>query len=773
MEGRLITRAGDPRHGPSLGFWRAAIDALPDGVCILGPSGALVAINDALCEMTGVARHDVIGTPPPFPWWPAADQARISMAHDQILRGQTTEFECSFARRDGSLFPVRLHGAVVATADEPARHVVLSIKDITERKRQESELRRSEQRWRSIVQNPFDFVTVIDRTYKYIYVNHTAPGIRLEDLIGKATPFDFVDVGQHDVLRSAFERAFRENVPTSYEAFSPQLDRWFGSVVGPIVEDDVVTSLSILTRDVTEARRAADAVRNSEHRLQLALAGGDVGAFDLDIATGELYCSPHLFALLGYPPDDARLLRTIDEFRQRLHPDDAPGMEAALRQSIERNAPFDAEYRLQTISGTYRWFHGRGRTFPQTDGSLHFSGFVTDVTERKTASEERALLEAQLRHAQKLETLGTLAGGIAHDFNNLLVPILGNAQLALRAIDPSSPIRVELDDIRRAAEHARELVGRILVFGRRAEERRERVDVPPLIREVASFLKASVPSNVVIATRIGADCPPVMGDPNQMHQALTNVCTNAYQALGAQGGRIDIDVDAATVDAAFGRLHRMEPGPSVCIAVKDTGPGISPAVLDRMFEPFFTTKRTSDGSGLGLAMVHAILTKHGGAVTAHSKEGNGALFRLYFPAAPTATVATAVVPPERPSLPVVTCRIACVDDEPGVLRAFARILTGAGHTVTSYTSPVEALEAITRAPAAFDVVVSDLTMPGMSGTELAARLAELRPDLPVILATGYGDASGGGGGLPANVRLCLEKPIDVDILVQGIARALS
>jgi two-component system cell cycle sensor histidine kinase/response regulator CckA len=770
-----VNAAGGPPAGAvenlDAAFWTVAIDVLPEGVGVLDSSGVYIAVNESLCRLTGYSRNELVGIRPPFPHWPDDGRDTLYQALGRVLQGETVDFESTFRRKSGETFPVRLRASMVPGTNGHPPRFVTSVSDISDRKHHERELRRSEERWRSIAENPFDFVTVIDRQYKYTYVNHAAPGIRVEDLIGRATPFDFADPAYHAVMRDAFDRAFRDGVTTSYEAYSPPLGKWFGNIIGAIVEDGVVTALSVQTRDVTDTKRAADAVRNSEHRLQLALAGGDVGAFDMNIATGELYCSPHFYALLGYPTTDPKLFRTIDEFRQRIHPDDAPGAERALQEALNQGAPFDVEYRLRTVADSYRWFHGRGRSFLESDGTRHFSGFVTDVTQRKAATQERIQLEAQLRHAQKLETLGTLAGGIAHDFNNLLVPILGNAQLALRALDPSSPLRVEIEDIVRAAERARELVSRILVFGRRAEERREPVKVPTLIAEVASFLKASVPSNVQIIGRVNENCPTVMGDPNQIHQALTNVCTNAYQALGSHGGRIELIADVVDLDPGFALLHAMKPGRAVVLSVEDTGPGISAAVLERIFEPFFTTKGPGEGSGLGLAMVHAIVTRHGGTATAHSTLGAGAQFRLYFPAGPSG--AEAVAPVARRVIPtaVVPRRIVCVDDEPGVLRALVRILTHAGHTVTPHTSPVEALEHIKKMPDAFDVVVTDLTMPGIRGTDLAARLFELRPNLPVVLATGYGDP--GAGVLPANIRVCLEKPIDVDTLIQGITRALS
>jgi len=775
-----------------LDFWRAVIEAFSDGVCITDPDGVHLEVNEALCDMTGFSRAELVGGTAPFPYWAPEGMDTIRSAFAATLRGDHHDFELLFCRKSGERFPALVHPSEVTGPDGSTLFYLATVKDISERKRMETKLLQSEQRWRSIAENPFDLVVVIDRDYRYTYLNQPLPGVRPEDVIGKATPFDFVDPTYHAAMREAFDAAFRDGVATSYDVFVPQQNRWLGSVVGPIFEDGReedgrVTAISILTRDVTDKKRAEENLRQSEHRLQLALAGGDVGAFDVNVATGELFFSARLAALLGYAEGDPDLPRTASELRERVHGEDAAATLQALDRALETDGAFDAECRLQTASGEYRWFHGRGRLFRETApardgaGATRFSGFVTDVTARRVEAEQRRRLEADLRHAQKLETLGTLAGGIAHDFNNLLVPIVGNAQIAMRRVDPGSAARGNLDDILQAATRARELVKRILVFGRRADERREPIHLPDLVGEVLSLLKASMPSSVQLSARIVGDCPTVMGDPNQIHQALTNVCMNACQALGARPGHIDVTVETITPEAAgaMPTLARVGPPPGrvVRISVEDDGPGIPAEVLERVFDPFFTTKSVGEGSGLGLAIVHAIVTQHGGTVSASSELGRGALFRLCFPARDQAAAdgpAAAVV---APAAALTAHRILLVDDEPTVLQALAAMLECAGHLVTALTSPGEVLKRVRADPDGFDLVISDLTMPEMRGVELAARLAELRSDLPVVLVTGHGDAQiGQGVGLASpctNIKLCLGKPVDIDDLLGGVERALT
>jgi PAS domain S-box-containing protein len=761
-----------------LGYWRAVIEAFPDGVCITDTSGVHLEVNSALCQMTGYSRAELVGGAAPFPYWAVEGMGAIRLAFERTLRGECDDFELLFCRKNGERFPVLVHPSEVTGADGTALFYLATVKDISERKRMEVELLRSEQLWRSIAENPFDFVVVIGRDYKYQFANHMFRGVCPEDLIGNATPFDFVDPAYHATMRAAFDTAFRDGVATSYDVFVPQLNRWLGSVVGPIFEHGCVSSISILTRDVTDKKRAEESLRQSEHRLQLALAGGDVGAFDVNVATGDLFCSARLAALLGHADGDPALPTKIGQLRARLHPDDADATLRALGHALDSDDAFDAEFRLSTAAGEYRWFHGRGRVFresaPATGiaGVNHFSGFLTDVTARRTEAEQRRQLEADLRHAQKLETLGTLAGGIAHDFNNLLVPIVSNAQVALRRLAPSNTAYARLEEILKAATRARELVKRIVVFGRRADEPHEPIHLPDLVREVLSLLEASMPPGVQLSARIAGDCPLVMGDPNQIHQALTNVGMNAFQALGSRPGNVVVTVETlaqATADAC----GRATPAPArvVRISIQDDGPGIPAAILERVFEPFFTTKGVGEGSGLGLAMVHAIVTQHGGTVTAHSEPGQGALFQLCFPVPDSVPAAAPLGADAGEQAAVTTLRILCVDDEPTVVLALAALLECGGHTVTALTSPTEALRRVRAEPDAFDLVITDLTMPEMRGVDLAQRLAELRRDLPVILITGYGDVV--QRDADSNVRLCLGKPVDIDDLLGSIDKVAA
>jgi PAS domain S-box-containing protein len=645
-----------------------------------------------------------------------------------------------------------------------------TVRDITEQKRVEQSQRHASQRWRAMAENPYDFVTIVDENYKYVYVNHTAPGIRKEDLLGNGSPLDYLAAEHQAAMREALAKAFG-GATTIFEVYSRPLNQWFSTIVTPIFTDDVVTAVSLLTRNITKAKLAEQALHQSEHRLQLALAGGDVGVFDLEVETGSVFCSPRLFEMLGYEQSNQPTIGgALNVFRDRLHADDAERAFAAVRRSMDTGERFDAEYRLRRQNGTYGWFHGRGRSVT-LNGTVHFSGFLTDITEKKRVEQEREELEAQLRHVQKLDTLGRLAAGMAHDLNNLLVPILGNAELLLAQLAPTGRSKSQLEDIVTAADRARDLVARILVFGRQSEELRTPVHVPTVVREALRFLQTSLSSNVELTAEIDEGSLVVMGLPAQLQQAVLNLCANAYQALGESGGRLLVRVEPFEVDESFARRHRMGLGRAVRVTVEDNGPGMTAEVLERAFDPFFTTKPPGAGSGLGLSIVHGIVTKHGGSVLASSRPGSGARFEIYLPSQTEAAAALPDTARQSDRIPSAKrLRVLCVDDEPAVLRVVMQVLQRHGHEVTAATSSREALQAMSAAPTDFDLVITDQTMPDVTGIELASVLYQLHRNVPVILLSGYAETESVNSATP-NVRSFLRKPFDTLELVRAVEKA--
>jgi signal transduction histidine kinase/CheY-like chemotaxis protein len=402
------------------------------------------------------------------------------------------------------------------------------------------------------------------------------------------------------------------------------------------------------------------------------------------------------------------------------------------------------------------------------------ANLLAQVIRRISAETAQREVEAQLLQSQKMDALGRLAGGIAHDFNNLLSAILGNAQLAREDVGPAHPSIVSLDQIQNAGRRAKELVQRILTFSRQQTPHRELLSLQPIVDEVARLLRATIPAGVDVQVTIGPDVPMVLADSAQIHQTLLNLGTNAWQAIGGSGGRIELAVHACEADVELQRSHTgLRPGCYVRVDVSDTGVGIDPEVQKKIFDPFFTTKPVGEGTGLGLSVVLGIMQAHGGAVTVSSKPKHGTTFSLYFPAASTvdAAVDEEDVGPTRPIGGQGECILYIDDEEPLVFLA-TRLLERAGYRVAGFTKAEDAVAAFTADPAAFSLVITDLSMPGMSGMEVARAILSIRADAVVVLASGYLRQADVDAALALGIREVVLKPNTVDELAPLVQRLL-
>ncbi len=376
---------------------------------------------------------------------------------------------------------------------------------------------------------------------------------------------------------------------------------------------------------------------------------------------------------------------------------------------------------------------------PLDSGGSYIYAISRDITERKQAEREMIQLQTHLQQAQKMEAIGTLAGGIAHDFNNILAAILGFTDLALDETDEGTPLWQSLNEVRKAGNRARDLVRQILTFSRQGEE--ELIPMQPhlIIKEVLKLLRASLPSTIRINQRLETGRNIILADPTQIHQVLMNLCTNAAHAMDETGG--ELFVELASVEFSANDLvpkPELSPGAYVRITVRDTGQGMDQATMDRIFDPFFTTKELGKGTGMGLAVAHGIVKKHGGIIRVESSPGMGSSFSIFF----SKIEKTAMIDAAATAVPLDrgTERILFVDDEEALTTLAQRQLARLGYAVTTRTSSLEALAAFRANPERFDLVVTDLTMPNMTGIVFAKKLKEIRADIPIILCTGYSTA---------------------------------
>ena len=394
-----------------------------------------------------------------------------------------------------------------------------------------------------------------------------------------------------------------------------------------------------------------------------------------------------------------------------------------------------------------------------------------DTATADLKEKQRQLIEyeSKLRQAQKMEAIGTLAGGIAHDFNNILTAMIGYTEIARLHISGNGRAADSLGKILNAGERAKDLVGRILSFCRQSEREMRPTPIVPLVEEVLHLLRASLPTTIRIEAHIGAEAWRVNADPIQIHQMLMNLCTNAKQAMQTGGGALTIKMEPETL-ASFSApgFPELSPGRYLHLSVSDTGCGIPPEMMDRIFDPYFTTKGKGEGTGLGLSMVHGIIARHAGSIRVESTPGEGTRFSIYLPL--TEEEPTAAAEEKTGTSAFGSEHILVVDDEPFLVDIAREMLTQVGYRVTACTDSGEALNRFKGGPHTFDMVITDMTMPKMTGMDLAAEILKIRPDIPIILCTGYSESITPEAAGRMGIQDFFFKPYDYQDLIQTIRK---
>jgi PAS domain S-box-containing protein len=529
--------------------------------------------------------------------------------------------------------------------------------------------------------------------------------------------------------------------------------------------------VSGFVQDVTKRHAAEEALRQSEERFALAVAGANEGIFDWDLVSDRVYVSQRAQELYGLKPGE--LWRPRRDWRHLVtfHPEDTQRMHDVLKALIRgAGEMYDAEYRIIVPGGAIRWFRQRGIALRNPSGRVYrMVGSIGDITDRKTAQEDRLRLERQLRLAQRLEAVGTLAGGIAHDFNNILGAILGFGEMALRGARKGSRLRRDLDGIRTAGERGRALVERILAFSRGGVGEPVPVHVEQVVLEAVEQLQARLSRGIRIETRLSAGGAAVLGDATQVHQLVMNLGTNAMQAM-PDGGVLFISLDAARCAARPTTVGNLTDGGYVVLSVADNGTGIARDVIDRIFDPFFTTKEVGTGTGLGLSLVHGIVTQLGGAIDVSSMPGRGSEFTLYLPRsgdAPESTIAAEAAMPRGGGQ-----RVLIVDDEESLVSLATRALEELGYVPSGFTSSAAALAAFRADPQRYDALITDERMPEMFGTTLIREVRGIREAIPVLLMSGYIGGAVARQAREAGADGLLQKPLLARDLAVSLARLL-
>jgi PAS domain S-box-containing protein len=760
--------------------FRLLFEKSGDGSLILD-EGRFIDCNEAAIKIAGctdksqLMNYRPAEISPPFQPDGLLSAEKAEKMMDLAIKKGFHQFEWVHKRFDGT--EVYLDVMLTAIPMKGRRLLYTTWRDISERKSVDEALRASEEKFsKAFHTSPTLMAINTFEEGRYIDVNEvflSILGYTKEEVIGR-TPDEigiFPDTSYLTTTRKILEEQGKLN---NYELQVRTKDGHFrnGLFSGDVIRlQDKKYWLTVMT-DITEKRQAEEALKQSEERFRrMAEVSPEIFWMVTPDWERVIYVSPALERIIGMPVDE--VYRDPRAWLNLVHPEDSNYVSSTIGFGQEHAADGEYDFRIIRKDGGMRWVRNRRYTIHDAQGNLmYYTGIAEDITERKQAEEDRKVYEARLMRSQKLEAIGTLAGGIAHDFNNILSAIIGYSELALDDLPKDNSASMNIEEVLKAGERAKELVKQILTFSRQRETERRPVKIDLIIKEALKLLRSSIPSSISITERIDPSSGPVFADPTQIHQVIMNLCTNAYHAMLPNGGNLTVSLEQLYLDTGFISRHPpLHEGTHLRLTVSDTGCGMDQETLKRIFDPFFTTKEKTKGTGLGLATVHGIVTDLGGAIFVTSTIGKGSSFELYLPTFEEESDELEnfiETPPQGGGE-----SILLVDDEEAILNFSKTMLEQLGYKVKGISSSVEALKIFRSSPDKLDLVLTDQTMPGMTGSTLATEILTIRPDMPIILMTGYSETITPEEVIAQGIKEYIEKPFTKNIIAAAIHRSLK
>jgi PAS domain S-box-containing protein len=758
------------------------IETSPAAILVFDGRGEITFTNNRSAKMFGVSidqRDQVIYD---IPEWEITDYDGNPIPQEdwpfqKVIRTRAPQYDLPLAVKVPGKQRVLLSFNAAPLLDESGEveGVVLTMDDVTEKVIVEEMLRQSESRYRGIFDSTDNGVAVLKavnhgKDFMVLDLNsggETIDKIKRDKVIGTS----FLDMfqgakesGLFDVLRRVWKSGQPEHLPISRYRKN-KISRWLETQVYKLPTGEIVVVYS----DETERKRAEEDLRRSEEQYKRLVEGSPGILYSYSTRRGGFYYSDRVESILGYSA--SALCESPFLWHESIHPDDREKVNQA-REGLVEGRDFSIEYRIKDASGNWHWLNDRSIGSLDVEDEVIIEGLAMDITEEKKEIREKELLKNRLQQAQKMEAIGTLAGGIAHDFNNILAAIGGYSEVvSLKVSWTESEMRHLFAQIQKATMRAKELVTQILAFSRRGEQKRKAIRLNPLFKEAIRFLRASIPTTIDIATEICEEPVIINADPTQIHQVLMNLCTNSSYAMSEKGGLLKILLTVESLSSSDVSMYPdIKPGRYAKITVSDSGCGIDQDTTKRIFDPFFTTKPEGVGTGLGLAVVHGIIKSHGGVINVTSEIEKGSIFEILLPAIKeigkedTAADVSPLIHGKGE-------RILIVDDEEMILESQSKVLQLLGYDVTAKTNGQEAFEVFLSQPTAFDLIITDQTMPQMTGLELAEKILKLRPEIPIVLCTGFSARISSEEQIKAKgIKEFLSKPVDVKSLVQVLGR---
>ena len=686
--------------------------------------------------------------------------------------GEPYQLELTLIRPDNSTRYVNAFSGAKYDTQGQINGLYGSVQDITERVQAEEALRESEKKYRLLIDTANESIIVAqDGLLKFVnpMTLGLLEGYSEQELIDRPFP-EFIHPDDRSMVVENYKRRIANEGARSRYAFRVVTRdgnvKWVEINATLLEWQGKPATLNFLT-DITERVQAETALRESEKKYRQLLESLNEGIWYIDRDSRTSYANPRMAVMLGYTVEEM-LGKHLFDFM------DEEGRKIAQTNLERRQQGIKEQHDFEFLRKDGKRVYASLETAPITDESGNYVGAIAgvqDITERRRLEEERMQMEAQLQKAQRLEAIGTLAGGIAHDFNNILYAILGNAEMVQSDLPEKSPIRFSVDQIMKAGYRARDLVQQILTFSRQTEEEVMAVDATVLTKETLKLLRASLPATIKICRQITVKHKTVLADPIQIHQILMNLCTNAHHAMLEKGGILDVSLsDEEISENRAGRYQDLKPGSYIKLTISDTGCGMSAEIMSRIFDPYFTTRDKRGGTGLGLAVVYGIVKKLGGFIGVQSELGKGSTFEVLLPSIDSQCLPD---PVSFEPIPGGTESILFVDNEEAITDLAQRSLQRWGYRVVAKTGSTEALELFKTEPARFDLVITDMAMPNLTGEDLAIEFMRMRPDLPVILCTGFSERINEEKALALGVKAFILKPLVMRELAIIIRKVLD